>query len=31
MAILFIAIARFLLGFIERLARQEGRLTVRGA
>jgi ABC-2 type transport system permease protein len=31
MAVLFIAIARFLLGFIERLARQEGRLTVRGA
>lgn len=31
MAVFFIALARFLLGVIERLARQEGKLTMRGS
>jgi len=31
MAVFFIALARLLLGIIERLARQEGKLTMRGS
>jgi len=31
MAVFFIALARFLLGVIERMARQEGKLTMRGS
>ncbi len=31
MAVFFIALARFLLGAIERMARQEGKLTMRGS